>query len=70
VAGSIVALVVAAVLQDVGQVGDWQIAIALAAVCATFAVVGYQHAKLRRLYGNYLESLRVFTLVQQSEETD
>jgi hypothetical protein len=70
VAGSIVAFVVAAVLEEVGQVGARQITIALTGLCVTFGVVGYQHVKLRRLYGNYLQSLRVFTLVQQPEETD
>jgi hypothetical protein len=70
VAGSIVALVVAAVLEEVGQVGARQIVIVLAALGGTFGAVGYQHARLRRLYGNYLECFRVFTLVQQREETD
>lgn len=69
VAGSIVALGVAAVLEEVGQVGAWQIVIVLAALGATFGAGG-QHARLRRLYGNYLESLRVFTLVQQRDEID
>ena len=68
VAGSIVALVIAAVFEK--AVGPWQILITVAVLSSSLAAVLYQHARLRRLYGNYLESLCVFALVQRTTEID
>lgn len=68
VAGSIVALVIAAVFQQAA--GPWQILITVMALGGTLAAVLYQHARLRRLYGNYLESLSRFAVVQRTMEID
>jgi FtsH-binding integral membrane protein len=70
VAGSIVGVAIAAVFEEVGRVGARQIVIAVAGLCISSGVVLYQYARLRRLYGNYLESLHLFTVVQVREETD
>lgn len=70
VAGSIVGVAIAAVFGEVGQVGARQIVIAVAALGVSFGIVAYQYARLRRLYGNYLESLLLFAVVQGPEETD
>ena len=70
VAGSTFGLTLAAVLGEVGSVGPWQILLAMAALGASFGAVVYQAAKLRRLYGNYLKSVRLFTVVQRGVETD
>jgi hypothetical protein len=55
VACSIVGLMVATVFGAVGQAGLWQILVALAALGCSFGVTAYHYARLRRLYGNYLE---------------
>jgi hypothetical protein len=68
VAGSIVAPVVAAVFENV--VGPWQIFITVAVLGGSLSAVLYQHARLRRLYGNYLESLSLFAVVQRTTEID
>ena len=70
VAGSVVALVIAAVLEEVGQVGPWQILVAAAALGISVGAAVFLHAKLSRLFGNYLESLHVFAVVQRPVETD
>ena len=69
-AGSIVGLIVAAVFGAVGQAGFWQILVAVAALGCYFGVAVYHYARLRRLYGNYLESLQVFAMVERAVETD
>jgi hypothetical protein len=70
VAGSIVVVAVAAVFDEVGRVGARQIVIAVAALGASVGAVIYQYARLRRLYGNYLKSVRLLAVVQRPEETD
>jgi hypothetical protein len=70
VAGSIVGLVVAAVLGTIGQAGLWQILVAVAALGCSFGVAVYHYARLRRLYGNYVESLKRFTVVERVMEAD
>jgi hypothetical protein len=69
VAGAIVGLIVAAVFEAVGHAGLWQILIAVAALGCSFGVAVYHYARLRRLYGNYLESLQLFAVVQGTQET-
>jgi hypothetical protein len=68
VAGSIVALVIASVFEN--AVGPWQILITLAVLAGSLGAVFHRHARLRRLYGNYLESLRLFAVVQRTAEID
>jgi hypothetical protein len=70
VAGSIIAVTIAAVFEEVGRVGARQIVIAVVALGVSFGAVVYQGARLRRLYGKYIESLRLFAVVQRPEETD
>jgi hypothetical protein len=70
VAGSIIVMAVAAVFDEIGQVGARQIVIAVAALGASVGAVVYQYARLRRLYGNYLESVRLLAVVQGPKETD
>jgi hypothetical protein len=69
-AASIVAIALAAFFEEVGRVGPRQILITAAAFGVSFGAVAYQYAKLRRLYGNYLESLRFFAVVQRAVEID
>lgn len=70
VAGSIVAVAVAAVFEEVGRFGARQIVIGVAVLGVSFGAVVYQGARLRRLYGKYLESLHLFAVVQRAEESD
>jgi predicted membrane protein len=70
VAGSIVGLILAAVFEEVGHAGLWQILAAVAALGGSFGAVIYHYVRLRRLYGNYLESLRRFAVVERAAETD
>ena len=69
-AGSIIGLIVAAIFEEIGHAGLWQILIAVAALGGSFAAVAYCYARLRRLYGNYVESLRRFALVERAVETE
>ena len=68
VAGSIVALAITAVFER--AVGPWQILITVMALGGALAAVLYQYARLRRLCGNYLESLSRFAVVQRTMEID
>jgi hypothetical protein len=70
VGGSIVGFVIGAVFGESGRVGPWQILVALAALTVSGGVLVFLHAKLGRLYGNYLESLHLFAVVQRGGETD
>jgi|GEM_PF-5930320 len=70
VAGSIVVMALAAVFDEAGRVGARQIVIAVAGLGASVGAVVYHYARLRRLYGNYFKSLRLFAVVQRPEETD
>ena len=70
VAGSVVGLAIAAVFQEVARVGPWQILFSVAALGVSLGVAVFLYLKLRRLYGSYLQSLRVFAVVQQPTETD
>jgi hypothetical protein len=63
-------MAIAAVFDEVGQVGARQIVIAVAALGASVGAVIYQYARLRRLYGNYLKSVRLLAVVQRPKETD
>jgi hypothetical protein len=67
VGGSIIGLVIAAVFGEAGRVGPWQILVGLAALGVSVGVLVFLHAKLGRLYGNYLESLHLFAVVQRGE---
>jgi hypothetical protein len=70
VAGSTIALALATIFGEVGRVGPWQVLVAVVALGASSGAAAYQHAKLRRLYGNYLRSLQLFALVERRTETD
>jgi hypothetical protein len=70
VAGTIVGLALAAIFEGLGRVGLWQILVVVAACGLAFGAVLFLYAKLGRLYGNYLKSLRLFALVQRPVETD
>jgi hypothetical protein len=70
VAGSIVVMAIAALFDEVGQVGTRQIVTAVAALGTSVGAVFYQYARLRRLYGNYLKSVRLLAVVQRPKETD
>jgi hypothetical protein len=69
-AGSILGLVVAALLETSAPVGPWQILVAATALGASLIAVVFLYARLGRLFGSYLESLRLFAVVQRAEETD
>ena len=69
-AGSIVVLVVAVVFEEPARFGLWQILTFVAALGVSLGIVAFLYAKLGRLYGNYLESLLLFSLVQPTVETD
>jgi hypothetical protein len=68
VAGSIVGLTLAAVFEGTAPVGPRQILAALVALGVSLGAVVFLYAKLGRLYGNYLESLRLFAVVQRTVE--
>jgi hypothetical protein len=51
-------------------VGPWQILVAATALGASLSVVVFLYTRLGRLFGSYLESLRLFAVVQRAEETD
>ena len=70
VTGSIVGLIVAAVFGAVGHAGLERILVGVAALGLSFGVSAYQRARLHRLYGNYLESLGRFALLEQMMEND
>jgi len=70
VAGSTVGLVIAAVFGEAGRVGPWQILVTAAALGVSVGALVFLHAKLGRLYGNYLESLHLFAVVQRGGEDD
>jgi hypothetical protein len=63
-------LIIAAVFGEAGQVGRWQILAGVAILAVSIGALAFLSTKLRRLYGNYLESLRVLAVVQRPEETD
>jgi hypothetical protein len=69
-AASILALVVAAVFEGAARLGPWQIVVAVTALGASLSSVVFLYARLGRLFGNYLESLSLFAVVQRAEETD
>jgi hypothetical protein len=69
VGGSTVGLVIAAIFGEAGRVGPWQIVVAVAALGVSLGALVYLHAKLGRLYGNYLESLHLFAVLQRGEES-
>lgn len=67
---SIIALVVAVVFEGAVRFGAWQIVVATTTLGSSLGTVVFLYAKLGRLFGNYLESLGLFALVQRPEETD
>jgi hypothetical protein len=69
-AGSLVVLVVAAAFEEPARLGPWQILTIVMALGASLGVIAFLYAKLGRLYGNYLESLLLVSLVQPTVETD
>src|SRR5436305_970726 len=69
-AASIAALVVAAVFEEAARFGPWQIFVAATAFGASLGAVIFLYAKLGRLFGNYLESLGLFAVVQRTKDTD
>ena len=69
-AASILALIVATVFEGVVRFGTWQIVVAAMALGASLGAVVFLYARLGRLFGNYLESLGAFAVVQRTEETD
>jgi hypothetical protein len=68
--GSILGLAVAALFEENAPVGPWQILVAATALGASLGAVVFLYAKLGRLFGNYLESLRLFAVIQRAEEID
>jgi hypothetical protein len=62
--------VVAAIFEGSARFGAWQIVVAAMALGASLGAVVFLYAKLGRLFGNYLESLGLFAVVQRPEETD
>jgi hypothetical protein len=70
VAGSIFGVAVAAIFGEVGRVGPWPLLVVVAAFGVSLGAAVFLYAKLGRLYGNYLESLLLFSLVQRRVETD
>jgi hypothetical protein len=69
-AASILALVVAAVFEGAAPFGAWQVVVAGIALGVSLGAVVFLYAKLGRLFGNYLESLGFFAVVQRTQETD
>jgi hypothetical protein len=69
-AGTIVGLALAAVFEGPGRISPWQILVVVAAFGVAFGAIVFLYAKLGRLYGNYLKSLRLFALVQRPVEPD
>ena len=69
-AASILALVVAAVFEEAARFGPWQIFVAATGLGASLGAIVFLYARLGRLFGNYLESLGLFAVVQRTEETD
>jgi hypothetical protein len=69
-AASILGLVVATVFEEAARFGPWQIFVAATGLVASLSAVVFLHAKLGRLFGNYLESVGLFAVVQRPEETD
>jgi hypothetical protein len=69
-AGSILGLAVATLFAENAPVGLWQILVAATALGASLSVVVFLYTRLGRLFGNYLESLRLFAVIQRAEETD
>jgi hypothetical protein len=70
VGGSIVGLIIATVFGGAGRVEPWQVLVAVAAFGVSVGALVFLHTKLGRLYGNYLESLHLFAVVQRGGESD
>jgi hypothetical protein len=70
VAASVAGVLLTAIFREAARMGPSQILIALAALGLSTGVAARQSAKLGRLYGNYLESLRLFAVVQRMVDLD
>jgi hypothetical protein len=70
VVAAVVGVLLTTLLQGTGRFGPWQILSAAASLGVSLGAVAFLYAKLGRLYGNYLKSLRHFAVVQRQEEND
>jgi hypothetical protein len=67
-AGSILVATVTAIIHGAVADPSWRNLAVAAALASSVAIAGCQYARLGRLYGKYLESLRVFAVVQRTPE--
>jgi hypothetical protein len=65
VAGSILGVTLTAVVHGAVPVASWRTVVVAAALVGSVAIARCQYVRLGRLYGKYLESLRVFAVVQR-----
>jgi hypothetical protein len=63
-AGSILGATLTAIVHGGVPVASWRAVVVAAALVGSGAITGCQYVRLGRLYGKYLESLRVFAVVQ------
>jgi predicted membrane protein len=70
IAGSIFGVALAALFGEVGRGGPWPPLVIVGAFGVSLAAAVFLYAKLGRLFGNYLESLLLFSLVERRVETD
>lgn len=64
-AGSILGATLTAVVHGVVPIASWRTVMVAAALIGSGAIAGCQYVRLGRLYGKYLESFRVFAVVQR-----
>ena len=67
-AGSILGATLTAIVHGAVPVASWRTVVVAAALVGSVAIAGCQYVRLGRMYGKYLESLRVFAVVQRSPD--
>jgi hypothetical protein len=67
---SLLGATLTAIVHGAIPVASWQTVMVAAALVGSIAIAGCQYVRLGRLYGKYLESLRVFAVVQPRLENE